>query len=324
MPTFPRPFRAARIFQLSLAVAATFVASNCRAQTPATSAIHDGDRVVFVGDSITGQGRNAEGGWARLIEETLRQTHAAQPPILVSLGGSGQGAESWRGVEERSRNQNFKLDVPDVDVRDELRKPADVLVIMLGTNDVLSPYITDTPEGYDKWTANYRALIGALRERLHPRVVGLATIPLVTEDPNSPKNRAIAALNGRLTQIAVDEKALLLPVNASLWQTLQNGRALKPNFHVTGDFVHPNDAGHIAIAQGMLRGLGEPTTLLQRQHLAPLWKNSAPALPALSYQMETVPGALDAARQTYKIHYDWTAALPGEAAPASAPQARPS
>lgn len=319
----------ARVLRRAILGAVAFallgLTASCQAQQAApgapASAIHDGDRIVFVGDSITGQGQNAGQGWAHLLDETLRQSHAANPPTLVSLGGNGQGVGSWRDVEKRSREENFKLDVPDVNVKETLNKSADVLVIMLGMNDVLSPNLHETPADFDAWATDYRALIAALRARVHPRVLGLATIPLCTEDPDSPKNRVIAQLNERLIQVAKTEDGLLLPTNASLWQMLGNGRELRPDFHVTQDFVHPNEAGHIAIARGMQQGLGEPTTLLQTKYLAPLWKNSAPALPALSYTLETVPGALDAPTQTYQINYRWTTALPGEdtAAPASAP-----
>ena len=38
---------------------------------------------------------------------------------------------------------------------------------------------------------------------------------------------------------------------------LRQGRSLRPDFHVTYDFVHPNEAGHLGIAVAMLRRLGE-------------------------------------------------------------------
>ena len=84
-----------------------------------------------------------------------------------------------------------------VPVKASLDKPADGLVIMLGMNDVLAPYVADTPESLDRWTANYRELIVNLKARLQPKVVGLATVTMNTEDPASPKNVMIGKMNER-------------------------------------------------------------------------------------------------------------------------------
>src|SRR5690606_24277666 len=43
------------------------------------------------------------------------------------------------------------------------------------------------------------------------------------------------------------------------FEILSRGRAVDPAFHVTADYVHPNEAGHLGIAIGMLRGLGHPS-----------------------------------------------------------------
>ena len=73
---------------------------------------------------------------------------------------------------------------------------------MLGMNDVLAPALDGEPEGFDKWIARYTELIESIRARSHPRVIALATISPCTEDPESPKNLAIAEMNRRLSGLA--------------------------------------------------------------------------------------------------------------------------
>jgi hypothetical protein len=124
-------------------------------------------------------------------------------------------------------------------------------------NDVLSPSFRADDADFDAWSTRYRALIAALRERTSPRLIALATVPLCTEDEQSPKNQAIASLMQRLNTVAREEKAVVLPVHEAMLEMLGEGRTLNADFHVTADFVHPNGAGHLAIAQGMLKGLGE-------------------------------------------------------------------
>jgi hypothetical protein len=118
-------------------------------------------RVVLVGDSITGLSRNYATGFAHQMDWALAQTYPGCRPNLVSLGGSGQGVRSWRDVELRSRTQEVLLDVPGIDVKAALSQPAEVLIIMLGMNDVLAAYVVDEQAAWDEWKANYRELIAA-------------------------------------------------------------------------------------------------------------------------------------------------------------------
>lgn len=225
----------------------------------AASLIRPDDRIVFIGDSITGQGGNGgDRAWVGLIAGALRETDAANRQTFVSLGGSGQTVGGWVGVERKSREKPTFLDVKAFDLQQELGKPADVVVIMLGMNDVLSPQQEDSEAGYEKWIASYRTLIGALRERTTPRLIALATPTPCTEDPSSPKNVVMDRMVERLAKLAAEENCVLLPARAASWEMLAMGRRLLPAFHITTDEVHPNPFGHLAIAIGMLRGLGEP------------------------------------------------------------------
>ena len=214
------------------------------------------DRIVFIGDSITGQGGNGgDRGWVGLIGSALREQNPASKQTLVALGGSGQTVGGWLNVERKSRTAPAFLDVKAFDVQAELNQHADVVVIMLGMNDVLSPGLRDVPDGYQKWIASYRSLIAALRERTTPRVMAVATPTPCTEDPLSPKNLVMDKMVEALKKLAGEEKCVVLPTRATAWEVLEEGRRVKPDAHITADQVHPNNFGHLAIAAGMLRGL---------------------------------------------------------------------
>lgn len=275
--------------------------------------IHDGDRIVFIGDSITGQGGNLPRGWTQLMREALAQTHPAKPPVLIPLGGSGQTVGSWTNIEKKSRDQSVVLDVRGIDVKATLDQPADVVVVMLGMNDVLSPSLDGSEAGYDNWLKTYSSLISAVRERTHPRLLALATVPLCTEDEASPKNQAIAALSARLKTLTATENALLLPVHQSMLDMLAQGRTLRPDFHLTVDFVHPNDAGHLAIAEGMLNGLGETNAAqhLHTRYASAIWQKTA-SFPVFSYAVTYVPASLDTDTQNCTIHFTWNPTVPGQ------------
>jgi lysophospholipase L1-like esterase len=224
-------------------------------------------RVVLIGDSITGQSRNYTAGFAHQLDWALKQAYPGCQPNIVALGGSGMGVGAWVNVEKRARTEERFLDVKDIPVKAALDQPADALIIMLGMNDVLAPYVSDDPKSLEQWTAHYREFITALRARLKPSVTTLATATLCTEDVASPKNRMMDKLNAQVAQLATELNLLVLPTNETMRDVLQQGRRRKPDFHVTNDYVHPNAVGHIAVAIGMLRGLGETAAALL---LAPL------------------------------------------------------
>ncbi|MDR1279953.1 MAG: GDSL-type esterase/lipase family protein [Opitutaceae bacterium] len=238
-------------------VVAVFCALALAGTGSASSLLRPGDRIVFIGDSITGQGDNVTDGWIHQMKNALRAASPENRQTFVALGGSGQGAGTWLDVERRSRSQNFPLDVRAHDVKAALDQPADVLVIMLGMNDALFPRVEETPSGMDRWAGDYEKLLRILRERTRPRLVALATPTLCTEDVDSPKNRVLAGFAGRIGAIAKQENCVVLPTREEMIRVLARGRQGRPDFHVTGDFVHPDLAGHVAIARGMLRGLGE-------------------------------------------------------------------
>lgn len=243
----------------------------CKAFAVDASLLRQNDRIVFIGDSITGQGWNNGQGFIHQIETALREKWPNGKLTTIGLGGSGSTVGAWQSHERRSREGAVILDVKDVDVKTTLDHGADVLILMLGMNDLLAPSLKDQPADFDTWVERYKELVTTLRERAKPRVIALATISMCSEDPASPKNRVRDELNARLTKLAAAEHCIMLPVGETMLAQLQKGRARLPDFHVTGDFVHPNSHGHASIAIGMLQGLDEhelANTLTQKADAA--------------------------------------------------------
>ena len=77
--------------------------------------------------------------------------------------------------------------MPGVGVKATLDRGADVMVIMLGMNDILAPYVSGEPKEIEAWTSTLPDTDPHLRQRVHPRVVALCTITLATEDSRRRK-----------------------------------------------------------------------------------------------------------------------------------------
>lgn len=285
----------------------------CLSLPPASaeSLVRDGDRIILVGDSITGQS-HGDAGYAGFLREGFELARPGSKVTVIPLGGSGHNMWSWQNIERDSREKNFPLDIAEFDVKKTLDGGAEVVVVMLGMNDVLRPYMDDSPETVEKWGIGYRDLVKSLKERVKPRVMALATPTLCTEDESSPKNQVLDELSVVIEKIAKEEDCVFLPVRAGFKEMLHEGRTYHPEFHVTNDFVHPNHAGHLAIATAMLKGLGEDAaaSAVSNKHAPGIFAAAAGKLPALSYELEWLPGKGD--EQTFKIRYWLTTAIPRE------------
>ena len=301
------------VLTTSLALAATLRGAPPSTQT---SVLRPDDRIVIVGDSITGQSVNNSAGFKHVLDWALHEQYPQGKFVLLPLGGSGQTVGSWMNVVKTTREEQT-LDVKDVPIKATLDQKADVLLIMLGMNDVLSPSLSDKPADYDAWIARYGQLLTTLRERLKPRIIGLATVTMCTEDPAGPKNRALGEMNRRVAKLAGEQDCLLLPTGQEVQNTLAKGRMYNPDFHVANDMVHPNGVGHAAVAIGMLKGLGETEAArkVDEKYLAPAWKQAAGTFPALSYSVAAQPSPLDSDQVSFQVRYWWTTETPSQTAP---------
>jgi len=245
----------------------------------AEGAVQGETRFVFIGDSITGQG----GGWLNTgyvfkMREALSAAHPERKYTLVPLGGSGMGVASWLALARDAERQKRELDIKGVEIEAALSERADVMIVMLGMNDVLAPYVSDTDESLDQWIANYRDLVGVMSERLKPELIALATITPQTEDPETPVNRVLARMNARITTLAGELHGRVLPTNAVYWDELARCRKVQADFSLAADRIHPNSTGHIAVAMAMLNGLRERTASvwLREERLAKLLASLKP------------------------------------------------
>ncbi len=170
----------------------------------ATPCVFGAERVLVVGDSITGHSMNLAYGFTHEIRNALAE--AGSDMEFVPLGGSGQTIFSWRGIVANSYANRQRLDIADIYVKDEFDKGADVLIVHLGMNDALRPSIKSDEEGYAKWREEYKALVSDLRKRV-PSVSRIILTPptLLTENPFAFKNLFMDRLGTIIEEVAKEE-----------------------------------------------------------------------------------------------------------------------
>jgi lysophospholipase L1-like esterase len=221
-----------------------FVALPLRADTePAVKKITlaKGDRIVFLGDSITQAGAGAK-GYVTLIRQALEKKHKDLGIEVIGAGISGNK-------------------VPDLQARlerDVLKRKPTVVVIYIGINDVWHGE-RDPKRGTSK--EKYQEGLEDVIDRIHktgarvllctPSVIGEKTDGSNTNDKKLDEYSALSRKVAKAKKVPVCDlrKAFLAHLE-------KHNPGNKASGILTSDAVHLNDAGNKFVAGKMLECLG--------------------------------------------------------------------
>lgn len=197
----------------------------------AGATIGSGDRVAFLGDSLTQDGWDKPDGWVRQVVSGLASAGISVEAIPAGIGGH-------RSVDMSERLQ-----------RDVLAHRPDVVLLSCGVNDVWhGEGGVPLPE--------YRAHIAEIVRRSQAsgaRVVILTSTP-IGEEPDNEVNRLLASYNGCLRELADHAGCLLIDTGGAFVAALTAGPGT--GHHLTDDGVHFNALGEGVMARAVLDGLG--------------------------------------------------------------------
>lgn len=279
------------LFSLSISAAEVYIPKNT-------------ERIIFIGDSITAQGQLHNGGWGKYLREALES--GSEKSNAVLLGGSGHTIGSWTNVEKNSRRKDIFLDSKKLNIGKEIDKGAKVLVIMLGMNDVLGPYLDGSQKSVDDWGERYVQLVNLLQKRVKAKQVCLATVTMCTEDLNSYKNKLVDKLNVKIHQIASKNAYTVASTSDRYKEAFLTGRKYLNRFHIMGDYVHPNRDGHISIALGMLEGLKKTkeAEYLRKKYYEQIGKRYIKGKSGISCEVVSTEVIPESDMQRYKIRYN--------------------
>ena len=207
-----------------------------------------GDKICFMGDSITQQG-----GYVRLADGLLKQAYPNMKVAFINAGISGQQAEHMQPRFEK----DMKL----------AEKPA-YCFINVGINDVWhrmgKPH---DPAVLDAYKANVTKMVESAQAAGATAV--LLTPTVISEDPKADSNARLTMYVDAMKQIAADKKCQLIDLHAMFLSAID---AKPKTLSLTRDGVHMKPYGDAIMAIGVLRALGVPdatiaaadmTTLLQ-------------------------------------------------------------
>ncbi|MFA6563342.1 MAG: GDSL-type esterase/lipase family protein [Verrucomicrobiia bacterium] len=238
-------------------VAALFAAlafAGATALPAADIAIKNGQRLAFLGDSITAAGWGNPGGYSKLVIAGLEAN---------GVKATGIGA----GISGHKSNQMLeRLD------RDVLSKKPDWMTLSCGVNDVWhgdkGVPLDDAQAATGKYElrpgepakGTYKANITAIVDKAQAAGVKvmILTATVISEELDSDNNKKLAPCNNFLRSLAKERKCLLADLNAVFQQQIKaSGNTTgKPGRLLTSDGVHMNPDGDQLMAATILRVFG--------------------------------------------------------------------
>ncbi len=204
--------------------------------------VKNGEKIAFLGDSITQQGWDSNTGYVRLVIAGLAANGIKAEPIPAGISG------------HKSNDMLARLD------RDVIAKKPDWMTLSCGVNDV---WHQERNVGIliDQYKQNITAIVD--KAQAANIKVMLLTSTMIREDQGNANNQKLIAYNDFLRSLAAERKLPLADLNAEMQNGLKAAPEHKGNW-LTGDGVHMNPLGNVMMATGVLKAFGLNEAQLQK------------------------------------------------------------
>jgi lysophospholipase L1-like esterase len=230
-----------------MALCMTAIGNNAEAAESGKIAVKKGEKIAFLGDSITAAGKRP-GGYCQLVLSALKDQGVEAPPVFAGIGG------------HKSNQMLARLE------KDVLRHKPDWMTLSCGVNDVWHGKRGVDLPSYKK---NITEIVNKA-QAAGVKVV-LLTSTMIKEDQSNDLNQKLAPYNEFIRTLAKEKKCLLADLNADMQAGLKTFPADAPKGkQLTSDGVHMNKAGNVMMARGVARAFG--LTDKQLDESAKNWK----------------------------------------------------
>jgi lysophospholipase L1-like esterase len=233
--------------QILLFACCIFTAGNAAEPAPDKIAVKNGEKIAFLGDSITAAGRRP-GGYCQLVLSALKDQGIEAKSVFAGIGG------------HKSNQMLARLE------RDVLKHKPDWMTLSCGVNDVWHGKRGVDLESYKK---NITEIVN--KTQASGVKVVLLTSTMIREDQGNDLNQKLLPYNAFIRALAKEKKCLLADLNADMQAALKTFPADAPKGkQLTSDGVHMNKAGNIMMARGVAKAFGLTNQQLDKS--AKNWK----------------------------------------------------
>ena len=216
-----------------MALCMTATGNNAEAAEAGKIAVNKGQKIAFLGDSITAAGKRP-GGYCQLVLSALKDQGIETTPVFAGISG------------HKSNQMLARLE------KDVLKHKPDWMTLSCGVNDVWHGKRGVDLPSYKK---NITAIVDHAQEA--GVKVMLLTSTMIREDQANDLNQKLAPYNEFIRTLAKEKKCLLADLNADMQAALKTFPPDAPKGkQLTSDGVHMNKAGNIMMARGVAKALG--------------------------------------------------------------------
>ncbi|MBS0205449.1 MAG: SGNH/GDSL hydrolase family protein [Planctomycetes bacterium] len=209
-----------------------------QADEPPAIALKSGDRIVFLGDSITQGGDSHDKGYVRIIRKALTEKH---PDLKLEVIGAGISGNKVPDLQRRLE-------------RDVIARKPTLVVIYIGINDVWhgekDPARGTMPDAFKeglKDVVGKCQTAGAAVVLCTPTVIGEKT------DGQNGLDEKLDAYSDITRGLAKELKLPLCDLRKAFVDYLaEHNKENHPKGILTGDRVHLNETGNKFVADQML------------------------------------------------------------------------
>ena len=270
--------------------------------------IKDGQRVVFLGDSITQDGRYVED-----IEACLIVNYPKMRVDIIKLGLSSETVEGLTEPDHPFPRPNIH---DRLDSALEKSRP-DIVVACYGMNDGIYHPFSD--ERFQAFREGVRKLIsevkaaGATPVLMTPppfdavaakaKVVGAGAPKFGYNTPYDGYGAEVLARYAEWLLTLRGEGLMVIDVHTPMVEVMKTRRETDPDFTLAKDGVHPDAEGHWIMARAVLQAWRVPDPRMPRQDVLEIihakWGVLGPAwLSRVGHQGNPKPVDFDAASKT--------------------------
>jgi len=206
-------------------------------------AVKTGEKIAFLGDSITQQGYNNAGGYVRLVIAGLDANGVKAEPIPAGVSG------------HKSNDMLSRVD------RDVISKKPNWMTLSCGVNDV---WHGEKGVPLDAYKTNITQIVE--KAQAAGIKVVILTSTMIKEDQKEDNNQKLVAYNDFLKSLAAEKNLPVADLNAAMQAEIL-ATPHKGNL-LTVDGVHMNQAGNFMMAKGVLKAFGLNDAQLQKANEA--------------------------------------------------------
>lgn len=228
--------------------------------------VHNGQKIAFLGDSITAQGIGSPLGYVNEVVSGLAAAGVTVTPIGAGVSG------------HKSNDMLARIE------KDVIDKKPDWMTLSCGVNDVWHFSRGGNGVPLDQYKLNITAIVDKV-QKAGIKVI-LLTATVIGEDLGNVNNVKLADYNEFLRALAKERNLPLADLNAGMQERIKElvGKGRAPGNLLTVDGVHMNPSGNMIMASGILRAFGLDQAQLDKAEAA--WLDTPHAVTSQTVEVD--------------------------------------